>query len=284
MIRGGHGSGGAGEAEMPVPRARRTPAADADAAASGLAALERRVLVSHISELLPGAERGPGEAAASLGFGMPNYHRVRDAIRADIVAGILAPGSRLKVMALTQRYGLSQAPIREALNQLEAEGLIILHPNRGAEVRRIDETFLQELFEIRLALEPVLVAKGAARAEDVHVRVLAHVQNRFEAAAKQMDHAEMVRLNSALHATILGIHPNVEALRLLGYHRAIMNTMRLRFGYAPGRIRQIVRDHRALIRCCDQRDAAGAEAVMRSHIQDSLRHITADVSAAVARA
>ncbi len=69
----------------------------------------------------------------------------------------------------------------------------------------------------------------------------------------------MVRLNAAFHATILGIHPNIEALRLLGYHLAIMNAIRLRFGYAAARLRQIVRDHRALIKCCDLRDAAAAE-------------------------
>lgn len=110
--------------------------------------------------------------------------------------------------------------------------------------------------------------------------MLTHLQSSFEAAAKGSDRAEMVRLNAAFHATILGIHPNIEALRLLGYHLAIMNAIRLRFGYAAARLRQIVRDHRALIKCCDLRDAAAAETLMRSHIQDSLRCLSADVSAA----
>jgi DNA-binding GntR family transcriptional regulator len=269
--------GGAAAKAAKVTRSSVQSTASLEAAEARLDASERRVLVANIRELLPGAEHG---AVGSAAFGSPNYQRVRDAIRADIIAGVLPPGGRLKVMPLAQHYGLSQAPIREALNQLEAEGLIIMHPNRGAEVRRIDERYLQEIFEIRLTLEPVLAAKCVAHAEDVHVRVLTHLQNCFEAAAKKADHAEMVRLNAAFHATILGICPNVEALRLLGYHRAIMNAMRLRFGYIPIRVKHIVRDHRALIRACAARDALHAGSLLKSHIEESLRYTTADVNAA----
>jgi DNA-binding GntR family transcriptional regulator len=259
------------------PQAAPRSAASPQAAEADLGASERRVLIANIRELVPGSEREAADLTQpAAAFGVPNYQRVRDAIRADIVAGVLPPGARLKVMVLAQRYGLSQAPVREALNQLEAEGLIIMRANRGAEVRRIDKTYLQEIFEIRLALEPVLVARSVAHAEDVHIRVLTHLQDRFEAAATEADNAEMVRLNAAFHATILGIHPNVEGLRLLGYHRAIMNAIRLRFGYNATRVKHIVRDHRALIRACAARDAARAEALIRSHIEGSLRYINAD--------
>src|SRR4028118_1913708 len=90
-------------------------------------------------------------------IGETNYHRVRDAIRHDIVKDIFPADSRLKISDLVERYGVSAAPIREALGQLEADGLIILEPNRGARVRKLDRNLVDEIFEIRIGLEPLLV-------------------------------------------------------------------------------------------------------------------------------
>src|SRR5262245_40952868 len=104
------------------------------------------------------AEKPTEDASASAVESTPeslrqtSYDRVRDAIRQDILNGVWDHGARLKIAPLVARYGLSPAPIREALSRLEAEGLIILHPNRGAQVRPIDETFIRDLYEVRLAL------------------------------------------------------------------------------------------------------------------------------------
>ena len=86
-----------------------------------------------------------------------------------IVAGVLLPGEHLKMSALVQRYGTSSAPIREALGQLEGEGWIEMLPNRGARVRGIERTFISELFEIRIALEPLLAGYSAAAATPTDV-------------------------------------------------------------------------------------------------------------------
>ena len=80
--------------------------------------------------------------------------RVRDLLEEAILEGELKPGERLRAEALAQRFGTSRTPIREALLQLEAQGLVEVEPNRGAVVRTFDRDDLRDLYEVRALLEP----------------------------------------------------------------------------------------------------------------------------------
>jgi DNA-binding GntR family transcriptional regulator len=166
---------------------------------------------------------GPSGSAARTGttrerqsLGVPNYQRVRDAIRDDIARGNLAPDARLKIGDLTIRYGLSPAPIREALNQLAAEGWVVIHPNRGAWVRNINEALFRELNEIRVALESYNVALCATVATPAQVDRLAQIEEEYERCLassdagpmKRKDVATLVRINASLHDAIHAIRPN----------------------------------------------------------------------------
>ena len=90
--------------------------------------------------------------------------RVRDLLEEAILEGELKPGERLRAEALAQRFGTSRTPIREALLQLEAQGLVEVEPNRGAVVRAFDRDDLRDLYEVRALLEP----RAAARAATAH--------------------------------------------------------------------------------------------------------------------
>ncbi len=227
--------------------------------------------VTSLHEL--GFDLGQASPERLWNFGDTNYHRVRDAIRLDIVRGILPQGQRLKVVELATRYGLSPAPIREALNQLEGEGLVVIRPNRGAIVRTLEADFIRELFEIRLALEPFLVGKCAALATDQHIKAIEAIQRHFEEAVERHDLAAIIQRNGVFHATIYRIRPNIEALRLMSRHSALMGTIRHRYGFAPARLPQIVAEHHELIEALRRRDSAAAEAIERRHIQHSIEDI-----------
>ncbi len=203
------------------------------------------------------------------GIGETNYHRVRDAIRHDIIQGIFLADSRLKISDLVKRYGVSAAPIREALGQLEADGLIILEPNRGAKVRKLDRSLVDEIFEIRIGLEPLLVGKCVALAQPVDVERTRAIETLFEAAIQASDLPSVLRLNSRFHASIYQIRPNREALRLMSQHSDLMAAFRYRHGFAKERYPQIVDEHAALIEACRKQDGAAGEAIMRQHIGHS---------------
>src|ERR1700761_7390911 len=142
-------------------------------------------------------------------LGVPNYQRVRDAMRTDIARGVLAPDARLKIGDLAARYGLSPAPIREALGQLAAEGWVVMHPNRGARVRAIDEAFLRSLNEIRIALESYIVGRSAAVATPAQVAALEAIEDAYEACLSGPgpggDTARLIQLNADLHDAIKAI-------------------------------------------------------------------------------
>src|SRR3982751_1113296 len=95
--------------------------------------------------------------------------RVRDLLEEAILEGELKPGERLRAEALAQRFGTSRTPIREALLQLEAHGLVEVEPNRGAVVKTFAPAALRDLYEVRALLEPHAAARAATRirAEDV---------------------------------------------------------------------------------------------------------------------
>src|SRR3954466_2450459 len=95
--------------------------------------------------------------------------RVREQLQHAILEGVLKPGERLRAEALAQRYGTSRTPVREALLQLEAEGLVEVEPNRGAVVRAFDRADLLDLYEVRALLEPAAAARAATRIGDADV-------------------------------------------------------------------------------------------------------------------
>ena len=94
--------------------------------------------------------------------------RVRDLLEEAILEGELKPGERLRAEALAQRFGTSRTPIREALLQLEAQGLVEVEPNRGAVVRTFDRDDLLDLYEVRALLEPAAAARAAHAASRPH--------------------------------------------------------------------------------------------------------------------
>ncbi|MFI1460903.1 GntR family transcriptional regulator [Nocardia carnea] len=127
---------------------------------------------------------------------------VADALRADILAGRLAPGDRLREVDLAERFGVSRIPVREALSQLQSEGFVTLVRYRGATVSAPSGSAARELVQIRRGLE-VLAAQLAAR-------------NRGGAAAGEL--ARAVELGRA--ADIQHAHDELPALTLR-FHRLV---------------------------------------------------------------
>ena len=81
--------------------------------------------------------------------------------RDRILSGAYAPGSALRQDSLAAEFGTSKIPVREALVQLQSEGLVDIFPNRGFQVRPLASAELDEVFRLRLQIEPSAVARGA---------------------------------------------------------------------------------------------------------------------------
>ena len=190
--------------------------------------------------------------------------RVTDELRRRILAGDFASGQRLKIDDLAARLGVSHMPVREALRALEAEGVLDVLPHRGAIVRGVDRTFIENFYDIRAALEDMLAARCAARIEPRSLARLKEAAADFEAAAGG-DAAEMVASNRRFHDVINAVAANPEALRMLSHGRVLADALRLRYGYGGGRVDTIVAEHRALVDAIERRDASQAGQIARRH-------------------
>jgi DNA-binding GntR family transcriptional regulator len=194
-------------------------------------------------------------------------------IRNAILSGQYGPGVRIKVAEISTRFDLSAMPVREALRKLEGEGLIQIEPNRGATVRGLDRRFIEELYELNTELQVLAIRRGMASLTFEKIDELEEKSAAYDQATARGDVASGIRLNRELHAMIVSIGGNLEALRIFQRGWELISAFRLRYGYGHGRERGLVREHRALLDALRRLDLPLAEAVIRMQTTANLQDL-----------
>lgn len=213
-------------------------------------------------------EHQPGSAAES-GVAVSQYRRVADQLRLDIVEGLWRADARLKVRDLAAHYGVSPAPIRESLQQLQGEGLVVMEPNRGARVRPVDEQLVINIFDVREALKSFLTAKFADNASPHQVATLDGLQAEHDAAVERNDFTSAFALNARFHRFINSAARNPEALGVIDRHLGLTRALRLEYGFTQARMETIRREHHLLLDAIRRGDAATAGRVAALHVRSS---------------
>jgi len=222
----------------------------------------------------------PFASVESQGIADPVYLRVRERIRTDILSGRFQPGARIKIADLSKRYGVSQMPVREALQMLQGEGLVTIAPNRGASVRAVDERFIRNMYDIRGALEVLLVRRSARAISESDIFRLHSIQGRYEESAHGGDFEACLRYNKQFHHVIYTCADNTEALEMLERHWGLIDSLRGRYGFGSGRLVEIISEHRQLLRALDQRDEKLAEKVAFDHCEHAKEDLLSQTRAA----
>ena len=170
-----------------------------------------------------------------------------DRIRADILSGAFGAGERIKIAELAERYAVSAMPIREALRTLDGEGLVTIIPNKGARVRSVDSDFVRNLYDIRGALEAMLVEYACNNMTFTARQEIESIQAELEQAVGRDDMVDVLTANARFHGVINQLGKNPEAVRLLGMGQNLIISLRRQFGFQSGRLNGIVNEHRALM-------------------------------------
>ncbi len=210
----------------------------------------------------------PGIPAAAAG----PVASVCQMIRSDIISGRLGADARLKIADLARRYDSSTNPVREALQQLRGEGLVVMEPNRGARVRPIDQKLVRDIIEIEVLIEPALTRWFVTIVSDTDIAALEEVQDRIE-ALNFSDPAVHADLDTEFHQLIYDRHHNRHAADLWWKHREILRAISRRYPTSLRRQQDVMREHRDLIASIRAQDADGAAAVVARHVEGSGRHI-----------
>lgn len=218
---------------------------------------------------LAGQENGTGTGYEPLGQAIARV--VREAIQ----DGRLRPGTPIRQEALAKRLGASRIPVREALRQLESEGLVTLVPHSGARVARLDISEHIEVYRIREALEPIAIAESATRLTEEQLHELRELMVLVEDS--QSDPNLWIRHDRTFHLATYEAAPFPRLLRMINdfwnstqhYRRAHLKT------FTPETFEIIHLEHRMILEALERHDPVDAEQRQRSHIRRTRLDLTA---------
>ncbi|WP_353979576.1 GntR family transcriptional regulator [Salinicola endophyticus] len=198
---------------------------------------------------------------------VPQAQRLRDLLEDAIVEGHYAPGDRLDPEALARDYACSRTPIREALQQLAASGMVKVLPKRGTFVAQLGVTELVERFEVMAELEGMCARLAARRATPEELEGLRQAHRACHACLEAGDVDGYYYENGAFHHLIYAAGHNAfltqEATRL----HAILKPYRRLQLHVRQRMQSSYAEHQAIIAALETGDAAGAEQAIRDHVQ-----------------
>jgi DNA-binding GntR family transcriptional regulator len=198
--------------------------------------------------------------------------RTVTAVRELILRGDFPPGSRLGEVELAERLGVSRTPVREALGRLAAEGLVEIVPNRGARVTSWTVAELEDVFDLRTALEPRLTALAVPRADAVAIAVLdelAAAMLAVGAPGPDQDLDALVPLNRTFHGRLVALadQPAMAGALASAIHAPIV--LRNFHTYDEASLLRSVAHHVEIVAAVRANDPAWAQAVMTAHIRNA---------------
>ena len=196
-------------------------------------------------------------------------------LRDDILRGRIRFGDRLRIDELASRYGVSHMPVREALRVLAGEGLIVTEPNRSAHLRPVNRSFVEDLFDVRAAIEMMLARRAAERRSSAQLLQLNAIEREFEALVRRGDHAAIPAVNRDFHQVINQAAGNPGALSLVEGQWLLVAALWNEVGNPPARFQSVIDDHRHLIVAIERRDGAAAAALMGAHIEKARQDLLA---------
>ncbi len=211
------------------------------------------------------------EDGGGISLSRQAYQRLRD----QIVTLKLSPGTPLQESTLVEELKLGRTPIREALQRLACEGLVILRPRRGAFVADISVTDLQQIFELRQLLEGHAAALAAERATEADIATLEQALADLDAADARNDTQAHIEIDRAFHGALARSAHNKFLRSALGR----LYNLNLRLWYLAleriGPMHDAVEQHRAALEAIKEHDSQKAEAAIREHIADFQERIRA---------
>lgn len=191
---------------------------------------------------------------------------LREKIEEQIATGEFAPGSAIDEASLVAQFGVSRTPVREALIQLAAEGLIEIRPRRGAVVTSIGPARLIEMFEVMAELEGMCGRLAARRMTDAERTELAAAHEACEAARAQQDSDAYFYCNERFHAAIYaGSHNSFLRDQAVQLHRRLRPYRRLQLRVRD-RMSMSFKEHSSIVAAITAGDGDAAALALREHV------------------
>ena len=198
--------------------------------------------------------------------------QVLDGLRSAIVVNDLPPGAALRESALSESASVSRTVVREALRQLESEGLVVAHPNRGSVVRALSAAEVQDIYFVRCHLEAVVVRLFVEKQEDEHYPKLQRALAALVAAHRRHEPKRIIDTRAQFYEVLFDVAGSPELASILRMQHARIS----RWGVValthpkrrPARTEEAIRELEAVLRAIKRRDAAAAERAIIKHVEN----------------
>lgn len=200
---------------------------------------------------------------------LPLRDEVFNTLREKILKGSLKPGERLMEIHLAEQLGVSRTPIREAIRMLELEGLVKMVPRKGAQVAKISREDLQDVLEVRKALDALAVKLACERITREEIIKLKEAESNFENSLKSEDTTLMAEADVAVHDVIHTASKNKRLKTMIS--NLAERIYRYRFEYIKQQSdggKTLVEEHRTIIRCIENHDVEAAVKAVEIHIDN----------------
>jgi len=196
---------------------------------------------------------------------------VAERLRAQIVAGELPAGTKLRQVEIARRFDVSTTPVREALAALQREGLVRLHPQRGAVVFLPSVEDLREHYEIRAALEAVAAARAAERFEAPWAEPLeALLQEMRDGPAAP----RYIELNQRFHTELYERSQRPRLVEMIaGLRDASSAYLHIYRAAEDFPVKRLDAEHRHILAACVAQDPVEAAAATREHLENTVEHV-----------
>ena len=205
-----------------------------------------------------------------LTLNMNAYLPLRDVVfntlREAILKGDLKPGERLMELQLASKLGVSRTPIREAIRMLEQEGLAVTTPRKGAEVAKMTLKDMEDVLEIRDALDELAVRIACQKISDEQLKQLEDMKELFEKSTQTGNVKKIAEADVTFHDVIYEATGNPKLVTLLNNLREQVYRHRVEYIKDPKNYPTLIAEHEAILESLKNRDVKNAVEAMHVHV------------------
>ena len=205
-----------------------------------------------------------------LTLNMNAYLPLRDVVfntlREAILKGDLKPGERLMELQLASKLGVSRTPIREAIRMLEQEGLAVTTPRKGAEVAKMTLKDMEDVLEIRDALDELAVRIACQKISDEQLKQLEDMKELFEKSTQTGNVKKIAEADVTFHDVIYEATGNPKLVTLLNNLREQVYRYRVEYIKDPKSYPTLIAEHEAILESLKNRDVKNAVEAMHVHV------------------
>jgi DNA-binding GntR family transcriptional regulator len=200
--------------------------------------------------------------------------QVRDSITTAIIEGTLKPGDRLTEIQLNKQFGISRAPIREALITLEEKGFITILPRKGAFVKEIKKKDVEAIIPIRVHLEGYAARAAIDNMNDEKLENMSRSIKKMEMSAEQDDFVNFVKSHYEFHDNFIQATQNEYLIKIAGDLLKITMWYRFIVKYFHAASDYSIKKHKQILRHFEKKDKDKAEKIVKEHIEAGMIRIS----------